>query len=97
MRRRVKGSDGKTEQQKEYFYGYKGHVSLNAETGFITSALATPGNAHDGRQFPRVFDRDLALGLAMEKVAADRAYDDTRPNLTRINPQHRSNCPPMKP
>ncbi len=40
--------------------------------------MVTPGNALDGRQFPRVFGRDLALGLRMEIVAADQAYDDTR-------------------
>jgi IS5 family transposase len=76
--RRVKDDEGKSLRQKVYFYGYKGHVSLNAETGLITSALVTPGNAADGRQFPRLFERDLALGLPVEIVAADRAYDDTR-------------------
>jgi len=75
--RRMKDADGKSIRQKVYFYGYKGRVSLNAQTGFITSAMVTPGNAHDGRQFPSVFDRDLALGLPVEIVAADRAYDDT--------------------
>lgn len=76
--RRVKEDEGKSLRQKVYFYSYKGHVSLNAETGLITSALVTPGNAPDGRQFPRLFERDLALGLPVEVVAADRAYDDTR-------------------
>ena len=76
--RRVKDDEGKSLRQKVYFYGYKGHVSLNAEAGLITSALVTPGNVPDGRQFPRLFERDLALGLPVEIVAADRAYDDTR-------------------
>jgi len=76
--RRMKDAEGKSIRQKVYFYGYKGHVSLNAQTGLITSAMVTPGNAHDGRQFPSVFERDLALGLPVEIVAADRAYDDTR-------------------
>jgi len=76
--RRMKDAEGKSIRQTVYFYGYKGHVSLNAETGLITSAIVTAGNAHDGRQFPRVFERDLALGLPIEIVAADRAYDDTR-------------------
>ncbi|HJX39141.1 MAG TPA: IS5 family transposase [Anaerolineae bacterium] len=76
--RLVKDGEGKSTRQKVYFYGYKGHVSLNAQTGLITSAMVTPGNAHDGRQFPGVLERDLALGLPVEIVAADRAYDDTR-------------------
>jgi IS5 family transposase len=76
--RLVKDDEGKSSRQKVYFYGYKGHVSLNAQTGLITSATVTPGNAHDGRQFPGVVERDLALGVPVEIVAADRAYDDTR-------------------
>jgi len=76
--RLVKDDQGKRSRQKVYFYGYKGNVSLNAQTGLITNATVTPGNAHDGRQFPGVLERDLALGLPVEIVAADRAYDDTR-------------------
>jgi IS5 family transposase len=76
--RRVKDDQGRSLTQKVYFYGYKGHVSLNAAAGLITSTLVTPGNAPDGRQFPRLFERDLALGLPVQTVAADRAYDDTR-------------------
>lgn len=76
--RRVKDSKGKTLQQKEYFHGYKGHVSLNAATGLVTSVLVTPGNANDGRQFPKVWQKDEDLGLPVETVAADRAYDDSR-------------------
>jgi len=34
--RKVKTEDGKEEKQTEYFFGYKAHVSLNAENGLIT-------------------------------------------------------------
>lgn len=75
--RLVRDGERKGSRQTVYFYGYRGHVSLNAQTGLIISAKATPGNAHDGRQFQGVSERDLALGLPAEIVAADRAYDDT--------------------
>jgi len=75
--RRVKDAKGKTVRQKVYFHGYKAHVSLNAETGLITSALVTPGNGHDGHQLPKLLEKDLDLGLPFDTVAADRAYDDS--------------------
>ena len=77
-RRRVKDGEGKSIRQWVYCYGHKGLVSLNAQMGFTTRAMVAPGNAHDGRQFPGVLERDLALGLPVETVAADRAHDDER-------------------
>ncbi len=44
----------------------------------VPETMMVTGNAHDGRQFPGVSERDLAFGLPVEIVAADRAYDDTR-------------------
>jgi IS5 family transposase len=76
--RRVKDAKGRTVKQKKYFFGDKAHVSFNAETEIITSVLVTPGNGHDGHQLPKLLEKDLALGLPVDTVAADRAYDDTR-------------------
>ncbi|MBM4430086.1 MAG: transposase [Chloroflexi bacterium] len=51
--RRVKDEQGQAVEQKEYSYGYKAHLSLNAQSGLITSMVHTPGNAYDGRELPR--------------------------------------------
>ena len=74
--RKVKDEQGRTIRQKEYFYGYKSHVSMDAESGIITSVVTTPGNGSDGRELPGLVERDLAQGVPVETVAADRAYDD---------------------
>jgi IS5 family transposase len=69
----VKGSKG---GQPKYFYGYKQHVSLNAETGLITSVYHTEGSAYDGHQLRRLIEQDLRQGIGVEVVAGDRGYDD---------------------
>jgi IS5 family transposase len=65
------------QRKKVSFYGYKAHVSLNAENGLITSLVHTPGNAPDGHQLPRLLHKDLAQGLPVQIVSADRGYDDS--------------------
>ena len=74
--RKVKDEHGETKEQREYFYGYKAHVSLNAESGMITNLVVTAGNAYDGHKLPELVNRDLELGLPIDTVAADRGYDD---------------------
>lgn len=74
--RRLQDAHGKKIKQTEYFFGYKAHCSLNAESELITSLTVTPGNAPDGGQMPQLLEKDLAQGLPVEIVAADRAYDD---------------------
>ena len=74
--RKVKDEHGQAKEQREYFYGYKAHVSLNAESGMITNVEVTPGNAYDGHKLPELINRDLELGVPVETVAADRGYDD---------------------
>jgi len=79
----VKGSrwrrdeNGQKVRQKEVFYGYKSHVSLNAQTGLITSMTHTPGNAYDGHQLPALLEKDLAQDLPVDTVTADRGFDDS--------------------
>ena len=74
--KKVEDEHGNPKEQREYFYGYKAHVSLNAESGLITNLVATPGNAYDGHKLPELVNRDLELGLPIDTVAADRGYDD---------------------
>jgi IS5 family transposase len=76
--RRVKDEEGKTSTRPVHFYGYKSHVSINGQTGLITSVEVTSGNAPDGKQMPSLVEQDLKQGVPVEVVAADRAYDDTR-------------------
>jgi IS5 family transposase len=74
--RKVKNEAGKEEKQIEYFYGYKAHVSLNAENGLITSLETTSGEANDDHHFISLVDHDLQLALPVETYTADKAYDD---------------------
>ena len=75
--RKVTTEEGKEIEQTEYFYGYKAHVSLNAESGLITSLEVTSGEAYDGHHFCELIDHDLEQKLALETVAADKGYDDS--------------------
>lgn len=60
----------------KYFYGYKGHVSMNAESNLITSLEVTSGEAYDGHHFCSLVDQDMALDIPAETYTADRGYDD---------------------
>ena len=73
-RQQGKKSEGGTET--EYFYGYKMHNSLNAETEMITSIVVTGANGHDGKQFPELVEKDRALQLPVKIYSADRGHDD---------------------
>jgi len=75
-RKRVKTVEGKTALVNKSFYGYKAHLSLNAESGLITSVVVTPGNQTDGKQFRELVEKDEELGVEAEVYAGDRAYDD---------------------
>ena len=69
-------ADGGSKPVK-YFYGYKAHVSLNAENHLITSVIVTPGNAFDGHYLQGLIQQDLAQNIPVNTVAADRGYDDS--------------------
>jgi transposase, IS5 family len=75
-KRKVKTEDGKEEVQTEYFYGYKAHISMNSESGLITSLEVTSGEAFDGDHFCCLVDHDLEQKLPVETYAADKGYDD---------------------
>ncbi len=74
--RKVKTEDGKEEKQIEYFYGYKAHVSLNAESGLITGLETTSGEAYDGHHFTTLVDHDLNQAIPVDIYTADKGYDD---------------------
>jgi IS5 family transposase len=75
--RKVKNEYGKEEKQTEYFYGYKAHVSLNAENGLITGLETTSGEAYDNHHFTSLVDHDLKQSLPVYTYTADKAYDDS--------------------
>ena len=72
----VRNEHGEKEEQREYFYGYKSHVSLNAETGLITSLEVSSGEAYDGHYLKSLVEQELKQGLPVEVYAGDRGYDD---------------------
>jgi len=76
-KRKVRTADGQKVEVPETFYGYKAHVSLNSESGLVTSVEVTSGNAYDGHLLPKLLKRDLEQGLAVGIVSADRGYDDS--------------------
>jgi len=75
-KRIVKNEKGEEEEQKEYFYGFKAHVSMNAESGIITSLEATSGEVYDGHHFCSLVNHDLEQGLPVDTYAGDKGYDD---------------------
>ena len=74
--RKVQNEEGKKEEQVQYFYGYKAHISLNAENSLITSLETSSGQAYDGHHFTSLVDHDLEQQLPVETYTADKAYDD---------------------
>lgn len=79
--KKVKDEEGKEREQKEYFYGYKTHLSINAESRLITSLEVTTGSSYDGHQLAGLVEQDLAQGLGVEVYAGDRGYDDGENHL----------------
>ena len=51
------------------FFGYKHHLAVDANSGFIVTSEVTPGNEHDGVVMAAVLDETA------EAVVADKAYD----------------------
>ena len=70
------GKDGKGHKETQYYYGYKDQVSLNADTGLITSIIPGRAGDYDGHKFKKLVDKDLSKGIEVGTVAADRGYDD---------------------
>lgn len=67
---------GKLVKRKDYFFGYKMHMSMNAASGLITGVVCTGGKRYDGHEMQKLIRHDLKLGLPIRIVTADRGYDD---------------------
>jgi len=74
---KVRDEEGKPQERREYFYGYKMHASMNAQSGLITSLCCSSGNRPDNEYFCRLVQADLAQGLPVDTYTGDRAYDDS--------------------
>ncbi len=72
----VVGKDGKRRKETRYYYGYKDQVSLNTETGLVTSVIPGHADDYDGHKFKKLVDKDLNKGIEVGTVAADKGYDD---------------------
>jgi IS5 family transposase len=75
--RRQTEPDGQVRQKVVQYLGYKSHVSLDAESGLITSILPTSGKAPDNEQFAKLLAHDGQVGVTADVYTGDRAYDDT--------------------
>jgi IS5 family transposase len=58
--------------RKKPFFGYKAHAGLDSDSEIITRLETTPGNANDGKEFPKVVDTKA------EMTTADKAYDSNK-------------------
>lgn len=65
-----------TERKTEYYYGYKDQVSLNGESGLVTSIIPGRADDYDGHQFQQLVEKDMKKGITIDTVAADKGYDD---------------------
>ena len=57
---------GKKHKEKQYYYGYKDQVSLNANTGLVTSVIPGHANDYDGHKLKKLVAKDLSKGIAVE-------------------------------
>lgn len=75
-KQKAKDQNGQEVVQVKSFFGYKGHVSMNAESNLITSLEVTSGEAYDGHHFCSLVDQDMAQHIPADTYTADRGYDD---------------------
>lgn len=76
-KRRVVKADGSAHTEEVQYLGYKSHVSLNAETGLITTIRPSGGSAADNEQFAALLAHDEQIGVGATIYAGDRGYDDS--------------------
>ena len=70
-KRRQKDSDARwTKKHGKSYYGYKNHISVDAEHKLIRKYVATPANVHDSQAFDEVID----VENADPQLWADCAY-----------------------
>jgi IS5 family transposase len=74
--REVTKPDLTTEVEKFIHRGYKTHVSMDAESGKVTSIKPTMVGVDDSTQMADLVKHDATMGIPAENYAADRGYDD---------------------
>jgi len=67
--------EGKRVRKPRFFYGYKEHMSLNAETELVTAVEHTVGNVSDGRYLGKLVEKDEMVGVEAQVYAGDKGYD----------------------
>jgi IS5 family transposase len=72
----VVAKDGKRHKEKQYFYGYKDQVSLNADTELVTSVIPGYANDYDGHKLRKLVEKGEGKGIKVGTVAGDKGYDD---------------------
>jgi len=72
----VTAPDGTQHEQEITYLAYKSHVSLDAETGIVTSVKPTIGSVADNTQMPYLVQHDAALHIPAHTYGGDKAYDD---------------------
>ena len=75
--KKAQDQNGQDVDQVKYFFGYKGHISKNAESNLITSLAVISSEAYDGHYFCSLVDQDLSQNLPADTYTADRGYDDS--------------------
>lgn len=68
--------DGTTHKEEVKYLGYKTHVSLDAETGIVTSIKPTIGESALNKQMPDLIRHDAKMGVPAGTYAGDKGYDD---------------------
>jgi IS5 family transposase len=92
-RKRVRTVDGKTALVNKAFYGYKAHMSLEAQSEIITSVVVTAGNRPDGQEFSKLVQADEEVGIEAGIYAGDKGYDDgDNHELLRARGKHWALC-----
>ena len=66
----------KRHRERQYFYGYKDQISLNAETELVTSVIPGHANDYDGHKLKKLVEKDVRKGIEVGTVTGDRGYDD---------------------
>ena len=57
--------------KKKPFFGYKAHVSMDSDSELITKLDTIPGNASDGKEFPKVVDTQSSMTTLKLSLAKD--------------------------
>jgi len=92
-RKKVRTAEGGLAQVVKSFYGFKAHMSMNAQSEIVTSLVATPGNRYDGHQLRPLVNKDREVGVEASIYAGDRGYDDgDNHEMLRSGGKHSALC-----